>query len=135
MSRGTTLAQAPGVQDVGPGGMWRAQRDRFFLQEAPKTSRYMQAVGCIVQLAVLGILWEADYPLWRILALFGVYVAFAIVHRIVMHATRSTGHVEAAFIAMNVSAQLFVVTNAALTGGIRSPFLPNTIIPALVSLL
>jgi signal transduction histidine kinase len=108
---------------------------RFFLQEAPKTSRFMQACGLCLQLSVIGILIEADYPLWRILTLTGVYAMFCVVHAIVMRATRATGRVEQAFIAMNVSAQLFVVTSAALTGGIHSPLLPNTIIPALVSLL
>jgi signal transduction histidine kinase len=115
--------------------MWRAQRDRFFLQEAPHTSRLMQSCGLILQLVVIGVLIEAGYPTWRTIALTGVYLAFVLVHLVVMRRTRATGHVEHAFIAMNVSAQLFVVASAALTGGIRSPFLPNTIIPALVSLL
>src|SRR5262249_15043717 len=64
-----------------------------------------------------------------------VYLAFAACHAVVMRRTRATREVESAFIAMNVSAQMFVVTTAALTGGVASPFLPNTIIPALVSLL
>ena len=40
-----------------------------------------------------------------------------------------------AFIMMNVLAQLFVVGSASLTGGVHSPFVPGTVLPAIVSLL
>nr|HEX4317771.1 HAMP domain-containing sensor histidine kinase [Kofleriaceae bacterium] len=135
MSRGTSLATEDGVTDIGPGAQWRAQRDRYFLAEAPKTSRLSLWCGLFVQATLLGILFASDYPLWRILALAGGYAGFVLVHNLVLRKTRGTGQVEHAFIMMNVSSLLFVVTSATLTGGVHSPFLPNTLLPSIVSLL
>jgi signal transduction histidine kinase len=135
MSSGTMLAPATHVHEVGPGALWRAQRDRFFLSEAPKSTKLTFACGLFVQLSLLGILCEAGYPQARILALAAVYLSFSLVHRAVMRRTRATHQVDHGFILMNVTAQLYVVTAAALTGGVHSPLLPNTVLPALMSLL
>jgi signal transduction histidine kinase len=135
MIGGTTLAQQNPVQDVGARVVWRQQRDRFFLTESPHTSRLTLSCGIAMQAVMVGILIEAGYSTWRIGAVTGVYVAFAIVHRLVMLRTRSTGQVEHAFIGMNFTAQLYVVASAGLTGGVHSPFLPNAVLPALVSLM
>jgi signal transduction histidine kinase len=135
MNGGTTLAQPPPVQDVGAGAVWRQQRDRYFLSDAPKTSKLTQIGGCAMQAVTIVILIEAGYPTWRIVALAGVYVAFVIVHRLVMGRTRKSGQVEHAFIGMNFTAQLYVVASAGLTGGVHSPYLPNAVLPALVSLM
>jgi signal transduction histidine kinase len=135
MNGGTTLAQPSPVQDVGAGAVWRQQRDHYFLSESPQTHKLTQSCGLALQLVMLGILIEAGYPSWRIGALAGVYAAFAVVHRLVMRRTRSTGQVEHAFIGINFTAQLYVVASAGLTGGVHSPFLPNAVLPALVSLM
>ena len=69
MNGGTTLAQPPPVQDVGAGAVWRQQRDRYFLSDAPKTSKHTQIGGCAMQAVMVVILVEAGYPTWRIAAL------------------------------------------------------------------
>jgi signal transduction histidine kinase len=136
---GTSLAHEidvppPGYRAPSADTVWRTQRDRFFLSEGRKTSRVMVGMGMLVQLLVLAILWHADYPTWRVAALGGLYVAFVFAHRFV---TRHQDPQRAAgsFIMMNISAQLFVVGSAAITGGVHSPFVPGAALPAIVSLL
>jgi signal transduction histidine kinase len=136
MSGGTTLAQGDIVHEpVRAEAVWRAQRDRFFLSEAPKTSKFSMVGGLVVQATIIVILAIAGYPFWRVVAMIGIYAAFCLSHALVLRRARVLEKVEMAFIAMNVSAQLFVVGSAALTGGVHSPFLPNTVLPAIVSLL
>lgn len=138
---GTSLARdhdvpaAPDLRTPSTDAVWRNQRDLFFVKEARKTTRSMIGLGVIVQLVVLGIMLEAGYPTWRIGALAGMYVAFAIAHRFVMRCTLDSSRVASAFIMMSVTSQLFVVGSAALTGGVHSPFIPNTVAPAVFSLL
>ncbi len=141
---GTTLAVEPGVREnfrPFADALWRKQRDRYFLDESKPTMKATLVAGLAVELAVIGVLVHAGYPTWRILALASIYVAFAVGHRVVMRFTRNarplcaSPNVEHAFIAMNVLAQVFVVGSAALTGGVHSPFVPGTVLPAIVSLL
>ena len=130
---GTSLANPRVVP--APDAVWRNQRDQFFLQEARATTRMMVAGGLLVEVALIAILIQAGYPMWRILAALGLYLAFIFGHRVILTVTRETQRVEHAFIGMNVIAQLFVVGSCALTGGIHSPLLPGTAMPAIVSLL
>ena len=136
-ARGTALAPNDRVKDVSTDGVWRKHRDQFFVSEARKTTRTTTAIGCLVQLGALAIMIHAGYPTWRIIALAALYVVFALSHRLVVmrRATEDTHKVASSFIAMNVSAQIFVVGTAALTGGVHSPFVPATVMPAIVSLL
>ena len=100
------------------------------------TSKLMGVIGCLVFVGDGRILVHADYPTWRIVARSCVYVGFVARPSLGDRAqTREQGRVEHAFIKMNVMAQLFVVGMAGLTGGVHSPFLPGTLIPAIVSLL
>jgi len=115
--------------------VWRRQRDMFFVSEARRTSRTMLGLGLLVQLASFGLLLHAEYPLWRIGALAGLYTAFAIGQRFIAGCTLDAGRVSSNFIMMNIAAQLFVVGSAALTGGVHSIFIPGTVLPAIVSLL
>lgn len=130
---GTRMAHAQGVPATD--AVWRNHRDQFFLRQARKTSKVMSVIGCLVFLATLVIFINADYPSWRIVASVAVYCAFVGGHRLVIRQTHEAGRVEQAFIKMNVMAQLLVVGQAGLTGGVHSPFLPGTLIPAIVSLL
>jgi len=114
---------------------WRRQRDIFFVSEARKTSRRMMGLGVIVNVATLCILYSADYPLWRIGALAGLYATFGLAHKMIMRCTVDPQKVAGAFIQMSITAQLFVVGSAALTGGVHSPYIPGTVLPAIVSLL
>lgn len=95
----------------------------------------MIGLGVFVQLTTLFVLWHGDYPAWRVCTLGGLYVVFAIAHKTIMRCTLDPQKVAAAFIQMSISAQLFVVGSAALTGGVHSPFIPGTVLPAIVSLL
>lgn len=126
---------AQGTNVPATDAIWRNHRDQFFLREAGKTSRLFGVIGLLVFVGMVAILAHADYPTWRIVAAICVYLAFLGGHRLVIGATRDQGRVEHAFIKMNVMAQLFVVGLAGLTGGVHSPFLPGTLIPAIVSLL
>lgn len=132
-SAGTRMARSGDVSATD--AIWRNHRDQFFLREAGKTSKLTGVIGGMVFVAMVAILAHADYPTWRIVATVCIYLAFVGGHRLVIGATREQGRVEHAFIKMNVMAQLFVVGTAALTGGVHSPFLPGTLIPAIVSLL
>jgi signal transduction histidine kinase len=115
--------------------VWRSQRDRFFLSEARTTTRITLGLGILVHLLVLAMLWHAGYPTWRIGALGGLYVAFMLAHKMIMGCTNEPQKAASSFILMNISAQLFVVGSAALTGGVHSPFLPGAVLPAIISLL
>lgn len=115
--------------------MWRSQRDHFFVREARATTRTIVAVGVLVQTAIVAILIAAGYPTWRIAATIGIYAGFVLGHRLILLSTRDPHGVTRAFIGMNVVAQLYVVGSCAVTGGIHSPLLFGTAMPAIVSLL
>ncbi len=132
---GTSLADMTVVPPgPAPDVEWRAQRDRFFTDEAPASSRLVMGLGMCVHVVMLAILWAADYPTWRIAALGGLYVVFALGHRLIMR-RRLVERASSSFIAMNISAQLFIVGSAALTGGVHSPYMPVAALPAIISLL
>jgi signal transduction histidine kinase len=133
LDAGTNLAQERLVP--APDAVWRNQRDQFFIKEARTTTRLMMGANVLVQGLLIATLVHGDYPTWRIGALIALFVAFVIAHRVILSATRETHRVEHAFIGMNVTAQLFVVGSCCLTGGVHSPLLPGTAMPAIVSLL
>jgi len=133
--RPTGTRMAPGGGVPATDAVWRNHRDQFFLRQAKNTSKVTGVIGGMVIVAMVGILAHADYPTWRTVAVICLYAAFFAGHRLVIGTTREQGRVEHAFIMMNVMAQLFVVGMAGLTGGVHSPFLPGTLIPAIVSLL
>ena len=130
---GTTLATDRPVPPAA--AVWRSQRDRFFLNQARRTTLMMVTAGVAVQSAVVGVLVHAGYPTWRILAMVGIYGTFIIAHRFILMRTREADCVEGAFIRMQLAAQLFVVGSATLTGGVHSPFVPGTVLPSIVALL
>ena len=135
-SAGTTLAPQPDViRPLSADAAWRTQRDRFFLSEARNTSRITLGFGILQQLLVGAILIDADYPTWRVATLTGLYAAFVIAHRTIISTTHEPHKTASSFILMNVTAQLFVVGSAALTGGVHSPFVPGVALPAIISLL
>lgn len=133
-THGTVLAKGDDVVKE-TDGVWRKHRDHFFVVEAKQTNRTTQIVGCLTHLAMLGILFHDGYPNWRIAAWVGLYVVFALGHRLLIHRNVDEPRAASAFIAMNVSAQVFVVAGATLTGGVHSPYLPTSVMPAIVSLL
>jgi signal transduction histidine kinase len=135
---GTSLAEASAVSSIPAAARdaaWRRQRDIFFVSEARKTSRVMMGLGVFVQMFTIGVIYHAGYPAWRIGALVGIYLVFALGHKLIMKCTMDPAKVAGAFIQMSISAQLFVVGSAAMTGGIHSPFIPSTVMPSIVALL
>ena len=135
---GTTLAEPEPVASFRSqfsAETWRSQRDRFFVTEARKTTRFTIGLGIIVQLATLGIFWHAGYPSWRIAALVGLYAAFIVAHKVIIGCTNDPQKVASAFLGMNIAAELYIVGSAGFSGGVYSPFLPSTVLPAIVSLL
>src|SRR5450432_1165129 len=104
---GTRMAAAGGVPATD--AVWRNHRDQFFLRQAKNTSKLFGVIGCLVFVAMIAILANADYPTWRIVAAIVLYSAFLAGHRLVIRSTRVQGRVEHAFIMMNVMSQLFVV--------------------------
>lgn len=139
-SSGTSLADAVLVPEAAPqppipDSLWRGQRNQFFYESANKTSKVVIGLGCFMQIATLAILYVAGMDVWRIAALAGLYIGFAISHRLVIKPMRDPTTVETGFIRMNVMAQLLVVGSATISGGIHSPFLPSLVLPAIVSLL
>ena len=133
---GTTLATDGSVSESPrPADVWRGRRNRYFLEEARTFSRWAMLLGAFVHAALIGILAVSDYPLWRVITLAGMYIAFSICQRTFIRRAREDKCVETSFIGMNVVAQLFVMGCATLTGGVHSPFLPALVPPSIVSLL
>ena len=135
---GTSLADTPFVPAATsplPETLWRGQRDQFFANSARKTSRTLITFGCAVQLLSIGILYSGGLSPVRVGVLVGIYVAFALSHRLAINPMRDPASIEAGFIRMSVLAQLFVVGTSAVSGGIHSPFMPGLVLPAIVSLL
>ncbi len=140
---GTTLATPPRVIEGGveatpnsAAEVWRRNRDQFFIKESSNTSSKMIGFGICVQATIVAIVAAAGYATWRVCALAGMYVVFALAHRVLVSQTVRRGRtVDSTFIWMNVTAQIFVVSSAALTGGAHSPFIPGTLLPSIISLL
>jgi signal transduction histidine kinase len=133
---GTSLAIEPGVaESTRPADVWRRQRDRMLVEEAGPVRIGMLAMGAFVQLAIVAILFHADYPTWRIASLIGVYAVFAATQSTLHRRLRIAKQLEHAFIGLNLAAQVFVVVSAVLTGGLQSPLVPSLVLPAIISLL
>jgi signal transduction histidine kinase len=133
---GTTLAvDAPVSEAPRPSDIWRGRRNFYFIAEARTISRWVMLLGGFVHVAVIGTLVHADYPAWRVAAIGGGYVLFAMLQRFFISRAVREECLEVSFTAMNVCAQLFVVGCAALTGGLHSPFVPTLLLPSVVSLL
>jgi signal transduction histidine kinase len=116
--------------------VWRHKRDQLLAEDAHHTSRWIMALGALFQIATLGVLAQAtDVPAWRVIACGGVYVTFTAVQRVLIRFARACDRIDSAIIGINMSAQVFVVGCATLTGGIHSPYLPALMLPSVMSLL
>jgi len=132
---GTSLAAGPGVGDPRPADIWRGQRNRFLVEEARSTGTWMHLVGGAVKLALLLIFLDAGYPTWRAMAAAGVFVAFALLQTAWLRSSRDAQSFDRVFIAVNLSAQSMVTLIVGLTGGLRSPAVPDLLLPSVISLL
>jgi len=132
---GTSLAPAPSVGDPRPADIWRGQRNRFLIEEARTTGTWLHLAGGVVQLALLLIFLDADYPAWRVIAAAGVFVTFALLQKGWIRSAHDVLSFDRVFIGVNLSAQSMVTLTVALTGGLRSPAVPNLLLPSVISLL
>jgi signal transduction histidine kinase len=132
---GTSLATSAAVPENRPSADWRGRRNRYFVEEATKMTKFAMGVGLIVHAAMLAILGAGGLPLWRVGAVAGLFCAFGALQRSFRDRTTDPRCVEGALIVINIAAQLFVIGSATLTGGLHSPFLPDLVLPAIVSLL
>jgi len=131
---GTSLAREPAVSER-PAEAWRGRRNRYFVEEAQKMTRFAMAVGVFVHAAMLALLAAGGVATWRVVAVGTLFVLFGALQRVFRDRTKDPRCVESALIVVNIAAQLFVVGSATLTGGLHSPFLPDLVLPAMVSLL
>jgi drug/metabolite transporter superfamily protein YnfA len=105
---GTSLAHAKAVGDPRPADVWRGQRNRFLIEDARNTGQWMHAFGGIVQLVMLLIFLDAGYPGWRIAAVAGVFITFALIQKSWIHRSYDAPTFDRVFIAINLSAQTMV---------------------------
>jgi signal transduction histidine kinase len=132
---GTSLAPAKAVGDPRPADVWRGQRNRFLIEDARNTGQWMHAFGGIVQLVLLLIFLDAGYPGWRIAAVAGVFITFALIQKSWIHRSYDAPTFDRVFIAINLSAQTMVTVTVGLTGGLLSPSVPSLLLPSVISLL
>jgi signal transduction histidine kinase len=132
---GTSLAQVAGVGDPRPADLWRGQRNRFLIEEARTTGTWMHLVGGAVKLVLLFTFLDADYPTWRALGAAGVFVTFALIQTGWIRRSLDAQSFDRVFIAINLSAQSMVTLIVGLTGGLRSPAVPDLLLPSVISLL
>lgn len=98
-------------------------------------TRFAMVGGLLVHAAMLWILAAGGLAIWRVVAVAGLFCVFGALQRLFRERTSDPRCVEAALIVINIAAQLFVIGSATLTGGLHSPFLPDLVLPAIVSLL
>src|SRR4051812_10822183 len=89
---GTTLA-ADGVVPEAPrpaaADVWRGRRNLYFIQEAQNVSRWVMLLGALVHAGLIAILVTANYPLWRILSIAGLFTVFGGTQRLFIHKGRT----------------------------------------------
>ena len=132
---GTQLAPDTRVQER-PAETWRGRRNRYFVEEASKLTKFALVFGAFVHLAVLAVLYEGGTDPWRVAVCAGLYGSFVCLQRIMTKRLAAQPEcVETSLVVTSMAAQVFVVGSASITGGVHSPFLPNLVLPAVVSLL
>jgi signal transduction histidine kinase len=134
---GTGLAHAPVVVPEAPmhTDVWRGRRNSFFAEEARMTSRWAILVGGLLHGGTIAMFAITGYTTWRWVTIAILYAVFATAQRLLVRRADQPRCIEASFLGMNLCAQVFVTTCAALTGGIHSPSVPALALPSIVSLL
>jgi signal transduction histidine kinase len=115
--------------------VWRGQRNRFLIEDARTTGRWMHLLGGAVQLLIYLVFFDAGYPVWRLATALGVFVVFACIQKAWIRSSHDTGSFDRVFIAINLSGQTMVTATVGLTGGLQSPLVPNLLLPSVISLL
>ena len=117
---GTTLAVDGGVAEAPTHtDVWRGRRNFFFAEEARTTSKWAMAIGGLLHIAAVGTFAVAGYPTWRWAAIGLLWGVFSLAQRLLIRrADKKADCMEGSFIGMNLCAQVFVTTCAALTGSV-----------------
>ncbi|HEX3765636.1 MAG TPA: ATP-binding protein [Kofleriaceae bacterium] len=121
--------------DPRPADIWRGQRNRFLIEDARTTGTWLHLVGGIVKLILLLIFLDAGYPTWRVTTACAVFVGFALLQTAWIRSSLDAQSFDRVFIGINLSAQSMVTLIVGLTGGLRSPAVPDLLLPSVISLL
>src|ERR1700750_2127947 len=105
---GTSLAPATSVGDPRPADVWRGQRNRFLIEDARTTGQWLHVFGGFVQLLILALFLDADYPTWRVAAAAGVFVTFTLIQKAWIRSAHDALSFDRVFIGINLSAQTMV---------------------------
>ena len=132
---GTLLAHAAPVGDPRPADVWRGQRNRFLIEDARTTRRWMHAIGAIIQLLMFVVFLHAGYPTWRLVAAAGVFLLCQTMQHAWIRSSHDALSFDRVFIGVNLSAQTMVTAIVGLTGGLQSPTVPSLLLPSVISLL
>jgi signal transduction histidine kinase len=114
---------------------FRGRRNRYFLESTRKVPPLAVAGGMIAHIVLLGCLWHADYPTWRVVGAAAVWSSFVILQFAVVSRIRDADAVDSAFKMVNSVAQLMIATIVMLTGGLHSPAAPGLVLPSMIALL
>lgn len=132
---GTSLAVAAPVGDPRPADVWRGQRNRFLIEDARTTGKWIHLLGGGVQLVVFMIFLDAGYPAWRVITAGCVFVMFSFIQKAWIRSSHDASSFDRVFIGINLSGQTMVTVTVALLGGLQSPMVPSLLLPSVISLL
>lgn len=114
---GTRLAAGESVN--------RGKRNSYLI-ETRRQHMATHLIGTILATSAnLAILYDADFPLWRIGALAASFVVFMSVQALIIQRTDRGESLDRSFTIINAIAQLHMSFAATLTGGLHSPFTPS----------
>jgi two-component system, NtrC family, sensor histidine kinase HydH len=117
------------------GEVWRGHRNRYFLINARRSHTVMMIGGSLFQAAVIVALACGGLATWRLIAIGGAFLTFALIQRVIVWTTPEPERVDSAFFRVAVVAQMFLVTCLTLTGGLASPYVASAVLPVVLPLL
>ena len=133
---GTSLAPGRRMADLAVAGeVWRVHRNRLFLASARRNHILMMLGGGMFQAGVIVALGVGGLETWRLIGLGAAFVVFSGAQRIIVRTLHDPARLDTAFFRVALTAQVFLVTCLALTGGLASPFLASAVLPVVVPLL
>ena len=122
--RGTSLA---GSHAVTSGPRWAALRTAGLRTVATKSIRYRPLFTGAIGGFVVGCLWLAHYPAPRTLATLAVYAILLVYQLVEARRVRTSPHPERDILAFTILAIIAQAVQLGLTGGLRSPLVPQVI--------
>jgi two-component system, NtrC family, sensor histidine kinase HydH len=133
---GMPLADGRRMADLAASReLWRGQRNRYFLISAKRSHTLLMIGGGVFQAAVIVALACGGLATWRLIALGGAFLTFALTQRVILWKTPDPDRVDAAFFRVSLVGQMFLVACLTLTGGLDSPYLASAVLPVIVPLM